>query len=92
MKYARADAELLSAALVNRYQVPQDQITLLTNENLLQLERGISDRLGLIGADGKLVVFFSGHACKDADGVVYLGRRISTTSGWTPPDCPGDGS
>ena len=70
-----ADAKLLRDALVGRYQVPADQVLSLTDESLVRLEQSIPDRLGRIGADGKLLVYVAGHAYKDDDGSVYFAPK-----------------
>lgn len=85
LKFAVADAKLLRDSLVGRYQVPDDQMSLLTNESLERLKQSIPDRLAQITADAKLVVYFAGHAYRDMDGKVYLAaknfdlKRISST-------------
>ena len=84
LEYPVADAKLLRDTLVGRYQVPDDQVLLLTDENLPSLQKGIPERIGRIGADHHLLVFISGHAYTN-DGHVYLApknfdpKRMSTT-------------
>ena len=73
--YAVADAKLLQDALVGRYQVPADQVLMLTDESRARLEQSIPEYLGRIAPEGKLLVFFSGHAYKDSDGKVYLALK-----------------
>ena len=70
-----ADAKLLGETLVKRYQVPAEQILLLADESLVRLEQSIPDRLKQVGADAKLIVYFSGHAYKDDQGAVYLAPK-----------------
>jgi serine/threonine-protein kinase len=83
--YPVADATLLRDTLVGRYRVSEDQVSLWTDESLARLEQSIPERLGRIGPDGKLLVFFAGHACRDENGKVYLApknfdrKRITAT-------------
>jgi serine/threonine-protein kinase len=85
LEYPVADAKLLRDTLVGRRQIPEDQVLLVTDESRLRLEQSISARLGQIGSDDKLLVFFAGHAYKDEKGKVYLApknfdpRRIGAT-------------
>ena len=82
-QYPLADAQLLHDTLVSRYKVPADQASLLTDESMVRLQQAIPERLARVSADGKLLVFFAGHAYKDADGKVYLAPKnfdLSRTS------------
>ncbi len=85
LEYSVPDAKLLRDTLVGRYRVPEAQVSLLTDENLVRWKRVIPNQLAKIGADDKVVVFFAGHAYKDEDGKAYLAPkdfnagRISTT-------------
>jgi serine/threonine-protein kinase len=85
LRYPVADAKLLRDTLVARYRVFEDQVSLLTDESLTRLEQNISERLGRIGPDGRLLMFFAGHAFKDENGKVYLApknferKRIAAT-------------
>ncbi len=72
LEYPLADAKLLRDTLVGRYQAAEDQVSLLTDESLVRLEQSIPERLGRIGPEGKLLMFFAGHACKDENGKAYL--------------------
>lgn len=84
LEYPVADASLLRDALVDRYQVPEDQALLLTNEGLARLQQSIPAGLGRVPFDGTLLVFVASHAYKD-DGKIYLApkdfdlQRASTT-------------
>ena len=74
-EYAVADAKLLHDELVGRYQVPADQVALLTDESRARLEQSIPERLGRAGTDGKLLLYFAGQAYKDDSGKVYLAPK-----------------
>ena len=74
LEYPVADAKLLHDALVGRYRVPDDQVLLLMDENLVRFQQSIPERLGQIPFDSNLLVFFAGHAYKD-DGAVYLAAK-----------------
>ncbi len=54
LEYPVADAKLLRDTLVGRYQVAEDQVSLLTDESLARLKQSIAEQLGRIGPDGKL--------------------------------------
>ena len=75
LEYSVADATLLGDVLVKRYKVPDDQAVRFLDESRVRLEQGISDRLEKIPAEGKVIVYFAGHACKDDQGVVYLAPK-----------------
>lgn len=72
LSYPVADARLLRDVLIKRYGVPANQALLLTNESLVRLEQGIPDRLGRIGPEAKVILYFAGHAYRGDDGAVYL--------------------
>ena len=75
LEYPVADARLLRDTLVGRYQTADDQVSLLTDESLARLKQGTTEQLGRIGPDGKLLMFFAGHACQDENGKVYLAPK-----------------
>ena len=71
-----ADAKLLRDTLVGRYQVAEDQVSLLTDEGLMRLKQGTAEQLGRIGPGGKLLMFFAGHACEDENGQPLYNSRL----------------
>jgi hypothetical protein len=75
LDYAVADATLLHDIVLKRYHVPQSQALLLADENQARLKQGITDLLGRIQPDHKLVVYFAGHALQEADKMVYLAPK-----------------
>ncbi len=72
LPHAVGDAELLRDAFVQRYRVPQQQTLLLTDGRLIRLREELPKWLRRLGADDRVVVYYGGHAVKDADGTVYL--------------------
>jgi len=70
-----ADATLLRDTLVTRYWVPDAQALLLIDESLLRLKDRIPRQLAKIGAEGRLLVYFAGHAYQDEQGRVYLAPK-----------------
>lgn len=85
LTWPRQDVQYLREMLVRRFAVPQDQVLLLVDENLVRLEQGIPGFLGRTGADSLVIIYFAGHAFKDSEGKVYLApknfdsRRIQLT-------------
>jgi hypothetical protein len=73
--YAAADAQRLRDTLVKRYAVPADQSLLLTDASLVRLKGEIASRLEKVQATDHLVVYFAGHALRDAEGKVYLAPK-----------------
>lgn len=73
--YAAADAQLLRDALVKRHAVAADQALLLTDASLVQLTGGIASLLGKVQATDHLVVYFAGHAWRDAEGTIHLAPK-----------------
>ena len=76
LNYAAADAALLAETLSKRYRVPADQLKVLRNDpaaneddpSSVRLEREVPEFLKRVGADGRLIVYFVGHAVKDEQG------------------------
>jgi eukaryotic-like serine/threonine-protein kinase len=75
LAYPAADATLLHETLVKRFGVPANQSLLLTDANQVRMQEGIGSLLERIPADGKLVIYFAGHAWQDADKTVYLAPK-----------------
>ena len=75
LTYPLADAKLLQDVLTQRYQVPSDQILFLGDESLVRIRESIQDFLRKITTDGRVLVFFSGHAYKDRQNQVYLAPK-----------------
>lgn len=69
------DAKLLRDALVKRYQVPDEQVLMLLDENRVRIEQSVPDRLRRAGTDGKVLVYYAGHAYRAVDGTVYLAAK-----------------
>ncbi len=80
-----ADAELLQDVLIKRYAVPRQNAKLLTDESQVRLEQVVPEWLGKIGPEGKVIVYFAGHAYRRDGQQVYLApknfdlKRIATT-------------
>jgi hypothetical protein len=70
-----ADAQLLQETLIKRYGVPPNQALLLEDPSLVRLKEGIPSLLDQVTPEGKLVVYFSGHALRDDEGKVFLAPR-----------------
>jgi hypothetical protein len=69
------DATLLREVMVKRYWVPDTQALLLLDESLARLKDRTRQQLRKIGTDGKLLVYFAGHAYEDPQGQVYLAPK-----------------
>ena len=67
-----SDARRLRDVLVRRYGVPADQARLVINEGRSGLEQAIRGTLDRLGADDRLIVYFAGHAYREATGEAYL--------------------
>jgi len=70
-----ADARLLQETLLKRQGVPPSQTFLLEDVSLVRLKEGIPAFLDHVPADGKLIVYFGGHALRDDEGKVYLAPK-----------------
>lgn len=75
LPFAVGDARMLQSTLTKRYGVPDNQVQLFGDESKIRLEQGIPPFLAGVPADGKLIVYFNGHAFLDADGQVYLAPK-----------------
>ena len=75
LSYPLADAALVADALIKRYRVPAEQLRVFSDPSDVTLEREVPDFLKKVGADGRLIVYYVGHACKDADGQVFLAPK-----------------
>jgi eukaryotic-like serine/threonine-protein kinase len=75
LPYSLADAALLADVLTKRYRVPAEQVRVFSDPSAVSLEREVPEFLKKVGADGRLVVYYVGHACKDAGGQVFLAPK-----------------
>jgi serine/threonine-protein kinase len=75
LAYPLADAAVVADALTKRYRVPADQLRVYNDPSAVTLEREVPEFLKLIPADARLIVYFVGHAMKDAKGQVYLAPK-----------------
>jgi len=73
--HARADAKHLFDVLVDRYQTPADQATLLTDEGRARAMQVLRDVSARIRPEGELLVFFAGRAFLDPERRAYLAFR-----------------
>ena len=73
---ATQDARRVHQALINRYRVPAAQAMLLEDTSRIRLEQEVEGFLNRLGTAqppaGQLVVYFTGHAFLDDDGVARL--------------------
>ncbi len=69
------DATLLRDALIKRYKVPDLQAVLLADESRVHIEQTVANRLRQVPAEGKVLLYYAGHAYKDDQGVVYLAPK-----------------
>jgi serine/threonine-protein kinase len=75
LSYPLTDAAAVADALTKRYRVPAEQLQLFRDPSAVTLEREVPEFLKRVPADGRLVVYFTGHAMKDAKGHVYLAPK-----------------
>jgi uncharacterized caspase-like protein len=75
VSHLRRDAQLVRDALVNRYGVAPDEMLLLENPIRASIQQKVTEFLRRIPADGRLIVYFGGHAYMDARGRPYLAAR-----------------
>ena len=66
---------LLKDVLTKRYRVPAEQLRVFNDPSAVTLEREVPEFLKRVGADGRLIVYYVGHACKDAEGQVFLAPK-----------------
>ena len=55
--------------------LPAEQLRVLKDPSAVELEQQVPEFLKKVGADGRLVVYYVGHACKDSDGQVFLAPK-----------------
>jgi len=77
LPFPAADATLLRDTLVKRYSVPANQALLLTDASLVRIRQELGGLLDRLQPEDSLVVYFAGHALRDADGAVYLAPKES---------------
>jgi hypothetical protein len=75
LKYALDDAALVADALAKRYRTAAEQLRVLKDPSAVELEQQVADFLKKVGADGRLIVYYVGHACKDDSGQVFLAPK-----------------
>lgn len=75
LEHTAADARLVEEMLVKRHAVPKDQVLTLVDPSLVRMEQGIANLLDRVGPDGRLVVYFAGHAYLDDQGKVFLAPK-----------------
>ena len=75
LSYPLADAALVAETLTKRYRIPAEQLRVFNDPSAVTLEREVPDFLKRVGADGRLIVYYVGHACKDAGGQVFLAPK-----------------
>ena len=75
LSYPLADAELLKDVLMKRYRTPAEQMRVFNDPSAVTLEREVPDFVKGVGADGRLIVYYIGHACKDGGGEVFLAPK-----------------
>jgi serine/threonine-protein kinase len=69
------DARAVHRALVARYQVPEQNATLLVNESRVRLRQEIADFLAKASMAQQLLVYVTGHAFVDDSDTVHLAPR-----------------
>jgi serine/threonine-protein kinase len=69
------DVKLLADVLAKRYRVPPAQVVTFMDESRVRLVQGIPERLKSMSADAQVLLYFAGHAFKDAKGTVYLAPK-----------------
>ena len=75
LDYPLADAAALSEMLSKRYRVPADQLRAFNDPSAVTLEREVPEFLKLVPAEGRLIIYFVGHACRDDKGQLYLAPK-----------------
>ena len=75
LSYPLADAALVADAMTKRYRIPAEQLQVFNDPSAVTLEREVPDFLKRVGADGRLIVYYVGHACKDSKGQVFLAPK-----------------
>ncbi len=69
------DTQLVSDMLVNRYAFDRSRMTLLLDENLQEVRKGLSDALMSVTGQMQLIVYISAHAYLAKDGQVYIALK-----------------
>ena len=75
LKYPLDDAALLADALTKRYRIAAEQLRVLKDPSAVELEQQVPEFLKKVGTDGRLIVYFVGHACQDGGGQVFLAPK-----------------
>jgi serine/threonine-protein kinase len=75
LSYPLADAELLKGVMTKRYRTPPEQLQVFNDPSTVEFELGVTKFLEKVDADARLVVYYVGHAWKDAKGQVYLAPK-----------------
>ena len=75
LKYPLDDAKLLAEVFSKRYRTPAEQLQVFNDPSAVTLEQEVPKFLKKVGADGRLIVYYVGHACKDASGEVFLAPK-----------------
>ena len=70
-----ADAALLSDALTKRYRVAAEHVRVFNDPSAVILQREVPEFLKSVGGDDRLIVYYVGHAMKDASGQVFLAPK-----------------
>ncbi len=70
-----ADAEMLKDVLIKRYRTSAEQLRIFNDPSAVTMEREVPDFLKGVGADGRLIVYYVGHASRDASGEVFLAPK-----------------
>ena len=74
LSYPLADVQQLRKAL-KRHRVPDEQVLMLTDENLVRLQQAIPAFLGRLVPESKLLVYYVGHAYQEPAGAAYLAPK-----------------
>ena len=75
LKYPLDDATLVADALTKRYRIAAEQLRVLKDPSAVELEQQVPEFLKKVGADGRLIVYYVGHAVKDPSGQVFLAPK-----------------
>jgi hypothetical protein len=75
LMFAVADARLVAHTLTSRFQIPADQLLLLTDEPRARWEESIPAFLGRVSNSAELLVYYAGHAYADKQGKIWLAPK-----------------
>jgi serine/threonine-protein kinase len=75
LSYPLSDAALLADVLTKRHRTPAEQLQIFRDPSAVELQTQVPDFLKKVGADGRLIVYYVGHACQDAKGQVFLAPK-----------------